>query len=109
MFGCFGEPNNPTAETTTSAVSVPACPARSNWQSQPEVSGFQRTERTLVSSIRWRRRSKSSATDSRYARISGCRAYVRLQDLLGANEYEYRWLWISHAAPGYVLCRQVPP
>jgi hypothetical protein len=49
------------------------------------------------------------ATFSRYARISGWFAYVLLHRGLGAKEYEYRCDGTSHAAPGNVLWRHVPP
>ena len=49
------------------------------------------------------------AVSARYARISACPAKARVHPGFGANEYEYSADGTSHAQPGYVLSRQVPP
>ena len=44
-----------------------------------------------------------------YSHISGCGANMRDQPGLSSNENEYMWDGTSHAHPGYLLSRHVPP
>ncbi len=65
----------------------------------------------LTSTPNWMRlrRSNSSTMSSMCPRISPAGEYARDQSGFCANEKEYSSDGISHAAPGYVLSRQVPP
>src|SRR5713226_10020137 len=56
-----------------------------------------------------RARSYLRAQLSMYSRISDCGAHFRDQSVFCSNEKQYENDGTSHAAPGYVFSRQVPP
>ena len=98
MSGATAAPNIPRALITTSASTTSA--------SSPTVSrqtasvSFQRAAWTSVPSRRCGPSPNRSTHSSRYALISGWRAYARDHAGLGANEKEYRCDLMSHSAPG---------
>ena len=105
MRGVDGWLSGPVASITSDAVSEPR-----------EVSTCQRrvgsSHAAPVSSWPKRRcgaRPRRLATLRRYAQISGCREYVRVQPGFGSKENEYRCEGTSHWQPGYVFACQVPP
>jgi hypothetical protein len=96
MSGFFGSDSAPAADTTTSAVRLPADVVTS----QRWAASSHRRSSTLVRNRNRSRVPDRSATPWMYPWISGWGENERDHVGLGAKEYEYSCDGTSHAAPG---------